>query len=480
MATVLSHRPGISDRTMMHADRIAVYSGAFIEGTILVVFAAYTGIFVSRSHYGLTLPAYGLLFIPQVVAIVLAALFSLVVCCRIRARPTYLAGLSCSLLGLALLFATEWVPRLAFSYPLLLASTAFVGLGGGLSYPFLRCYAVAMRPLRARRQILLINGLLAAGMAIAPAYALLTAVTGIWWTLPLLLGFLLIAEMVLSRSVRTPPEGAPVRRVWPLRPGLRAYPALALLYGVCAVICITAPHHVTGSGSHIHLSLLVLAEVAFWAALVQGSRVVFAIIDGMRSGQRAASIAFFMIAICILLISHISRRYDIMHVGLYLLAAIGCAALLPIDARPGHEGIALVPLAVTGGIITLFPIGLGLSRYGYNIVSRSGITPLEVFLGVALVGAIACMLLLPVIRSWRTLEYFEQPAGRDRDAGRLGYTCIAAMRSAPAEATAPAEPSAPAEASAPAEPGVPSPRDPGIQGDGSRPSLLHRHGPHRG
>jgi hypothetical protein len=56
MATVLSHGPGICGRTMMHADRIAVYFGAFIEGTILVVFAAYTGIFVSRSHYGLTPP----------------------------------------------------------------------------------------------------------------------------------------------------------------------------------------------------------------------------------------------------------------------------------------------------------------------------------------------------------------------------------------------------------------------------------------
>ena len=465
MATILSDRPRMRDRVMTHGEWIAVYSGVFIQGSMLVVFAAYTGIFVSRYRYGLTLPQYGLLFIPQVLAVVCAALFSTVVSYRFRAARSYVAGLGCSLLGMTLLFATAWAPRLAVSYPLLLASTAFTGLGGGLSFPFLRRYAVAMQPLRARRQILLMNGLLAAGMAVAPVYALLTASTSAWWSLSLLLGLLIIAEIVLSRSLRTPPEGRPARqRDWLIPAGLRAYPGLALLYGACAVICITAPPHVTGSASHIHFSLLVLAEVAFWAAMMQGFRVVFAIIDGMRSGQRAANVGIFIIAIIVLALSHTMGRYDVMHAGLYLLAAVGCAALLPIDARPGHEQIALVPLAVTGGLIALFPVGLGLSRYGYDVVARAGMTPLEEFLGVAGVGAVACMLLLPVIRNWRTLEYFEQPAGRNPGAPHLGYSRVAAMPSAPAES------------------GVPPPRVPEVRGNGSDPGNtgpLHHHGPQR-
>jgi hypothetical protein len=310
------------------------------------------------------------------------------------------------------------------------------------------------------------NGLLAAGMVVAPVYALLTAATGVWWSLSLLLGLLLIAELVLSRSLHTPPDGTPVRRRdWLVPAGLRSYPGLALLYGACAVICITAPHHVTGSASRIHLSLLVLAEVAFWAALVQGFRVVFAIIDGMRSWRRAVSAGLFTIAVIILALSASIGRFDVMHAGLYLLAAIGCAALLPIDARPGHEQIALAPLAVTGGIITLFPVSLGLSRFGYDIVVRTGLTPFEMFVGVAVVGAVACMLLLPVvIRNWGVPEYFDRPVGRNGEPPRLGYSSAAAVPSAPAE------------------PGVPPPREPHVRGDGpgqGSAGPLDHHGPQR-
>jgi hypothetical protein len=181
------------------------------------------------------------------------------------------------------------------------------------------------------------------------------------------------------------------------------------LYGICIVYDITAPSHVTGSASHIHLTILVLAEAAFWAALLQGCRVVFAIIDGMRKGQHLCSIAVFVIAVAIAVLSLAASRYDIMHLGLYLLAAIGCAALLPIDTRPGNEQIAILPLAVTGGIIALFPLGLGLARFGYDLVARQGMTAFQIFISMAVMGAIACLLLLPVIRDWRTMAYFDLP-----------------------------------------------------------------------
>jgi MFS family permease len=410
-------------------DRAAIYSGVIIQGAVAVIFSAYTGVFVARYHYDLTLPQYGALFIPQVVAAVVAALFASDIGCWLRAEKAYLGGLGCSLVGMALLVATEWVARLAFSYPLLLAATAFVGVGFGLSFPFVRCYAVSLKPLRARRQILLVNCLVAAGMVTAPVYALATSSTLIWWSLPLVLGVLLIAEMLLSRSLHAPLDGPPAQRAnrrVPVR--FRFYPGLALLYGLCAVACLTAPHYLTGPvPSARHLHLLVLTEVAFWAALVQGSRVVFAIIDGMKSRQHVASIGVFMVGIAILVLSVTVSRYDLMHIGLYLLAGIGCAALLPIDTRPGHEHLAGFPLAVTAGLLALFPAGLGLSRFGYNIVARTGISSLELFLSVASLGAAACILLLPIILSWRTLAYFDEPASRHALPPSAGHSGAAAM-----------------------------------------------------
>jgi MFS family permease len=436
MATILS------DRTAVVDERIAIYLGAFIQGAVWVIFAAFTGVFIERHHYALSLMEYGALFLPLVLAGVFAALYSSLVGCRLRPVHAYLTGLGFSLVAMALLIASEGAQRIPVSYPLLLASSACVGAGGGLVVPFLRCYAVSMRPLVGRRQIILVNALLAAGMGVTPVYALLTIGTGAWWSLPLLLGVLLIAEMVVSRCLRTPAYGAPVRRAdRRVSPGMRAYPVLALLYGICIVYDITAPHHVTGSTSHVHLTMLVLAEAAFWAVLLQGSRVVFAIIDGMRSGQHICSIAAFVIAVAIAVLSLAVSRYDIMHLGLYLLAAIGCAALLPIDTRPGNEHISVLPLAVAGGIIALFPLGLGLSRYGYDTISSQGMTSFEIFISMALLGAAACLLLLPVILNWPTMAYFDMP--RRGDAEPVG---TAPRGSATALGTL-------------AEPGLPGPRE---------------------
>ena len=420
MATILS-------------DRTVIYSGVIIQGAVAVIFSAYTGIFVAPYHYGLHLAQYGALFIPEVFAGVVAALFATALGCRCRAERAYGTGLSCSLAGMVLLVATEWAARTAFTYPLLLAASAFVGAGFGVSFTFVRGYAVSLKPLRARRQILLVNGLVAAGLAAAPAYALLTRATSIWWSLPVVLGILLIAEMLLSRSLCAPLEGPPVqrenRRV-PVR--FRLYPGLALLYGLCAVACLTAPRYLTGpvpSARHLHFRVLV--EVAFWAALVQAGRVVFAHIDNMTSRQQAASFGVFMIAIIVLVLSVTVSRYDVLHIGLYLLAAVGCAALLPIDTRPGHEQLSVYPAAVAAGFWALFPAGLGLSRFGYDVAVRSGVGSLEFFLGVALVGVAACLLLLPILLSWRTMGYFEQPARRHVVPPGAGQSGAAAMPGPP-------------------------------------------------
>jgi hypothetical protein len=110
--------------------------------------------------------------------------------------------------------------------------------------------------------------------------------------------------------------------------------------------------------------------------------VVFGIIDGLKSRQHVASIGVFMIGIVVFALSAAISRYDLMHVGLYMLAAVGCAALLPIDTRPGQEHLSAFPLAVTAGLLALFPAGLGLSRYGYDIAASDGVSSLELFLTV--------------------------------------------------------------------------------------------------
>jgi MFS family permease len=406
MATILSDRRGIL------ADRTAIYTGAFVLGAVTSVFVAYIAVFISKYHYNLTLVQYGLLFIPEFITVVGATQFAASVGCRCRAEHAYGAGLSCGLAGLALLIATEWAPTLPVSYPLLLVSTALVGAALGLAFPFVRCYAVSLKPLRSRRQILVVNALLAAGLAASPVYALATLGTRAWWSLPVLLAVLLIAGLLRSRSLSAPPDGAPRPADRPVPGRMRAYPGLALLYGLCAIICISASQRIPVRPSPGHVTLLVVVEVGFWAALVIACRVLFALIDGMESRQYIASLSVFMIAVVLLALSAFLTRYDLMHAGIYLLAIIGCAALLPIDTRPGNEYLAIYPFTVTLGLVVLFPMLLGFSRLMYRRFAAMGISPVEVFIGAATLGAVACILLLPIIANWPTMGYFDRPAAR--------------------------------------------------------------------
>ena len=425
MITILSDRIGTLD------DRIAIYSSSLVLGAVTLLFAANTQIFISKYHYNLTYAQYSLLFVPEIFAAIAAMQFAGPIARWCRAERAYSAGLSCSLVGVALLIATEWAPRLPVSYPLLLVSSALVGAGLGLSFPFVRCAAVSLKPLRSRRQILLVNALLAAGMAASPVYALATFGTSAWWSLPPLLGVLLIAEMLLSWSLRTPPDGAPLRRAdRPVPARFQAYPGLALLYGVCVIICMTASQRIPATAAPGHLPLLVLVEVGFWAALVFGCRIVFALIDGMQSRQRTASIGVFMIAIILLILSITVTRYDLMHVGIYLLAVIGCAALLPIDTRPGNEYLGVYPLSATLGLTALFPIVLGFSRMIYGRFAAMGVSPMQIFIGAAVLGAVACILLLPIILNWPTMGYFEKPAVRSAGPPGTGYSGSAGARGA--------------------------------------------------
>jgi len=424
-------------------ERTTVYFAAVVQGAVAVIFAAYTPLFIATYHYDLTLPQYGTLFIGQVIAAILATMF-VMMGRRLRGNLTYRAGLGCSLVGIAMLVGTEWMKRLAVSYPLLLCAAVLVGAGFGLTFPYLRCQVVCFKPLYSRRQIMLVNAFLAGGMAATAVYGLATWGTSAWWSLPVLLGVLLIAEMPLSRCLRTPPDGAPVPRPGEKIPTkFRVYPALAFLYGICAIGLITAPQYLTGRDAHFQLNLLVLAEVAFWPALIAGSRVVFGIIDGMESRQYVASIGFFMIAVALLVLSMAVASYDVMHVALYLLVAIGCAALLPIDTRPGQENIAIFPLAVTGGLTALFPAGVGLSRSSFDRMTDFGISSFTLFISVAVLGAVACILLLPIIMSWQTMAYFDRPTGRTAalpGTGHSGGTGVPGALSAPPPRSPPDSP----------------------------------------
>ena len=135
------------------------------------------------------------MFVPQVVTAITASLLAGGLARRIGGKRVYLLGLLADLVSMVLLLvSTLAIGNDALAYALLLAATACLGVGFGLTVPSLNTFAAAFHPDRVDNSVLVLNALLGAGTALAPLFVAIFVGLGFWWGLPL-------TSVVLHRGV---------------------------------------------------------------------------------------------------------------------------------------------------------------------------------------------------------------------------------------------------------------------------------------
>ena len=193
----------------------AVYTGAVIQGVALVTFPAVSAIFTSPSHYGLSTTEYGALFVPQAIMAIAASLLGGSLAHRFGGKGVLLAGLTADLLAMALLFASQFaLPARGFADGVLLAATALLGVGFGLTVPALNTFTAAFFPGRVAAAILTLNALLGLGTALAPIFASIFVGYGIWWGLPLLMTGLSLGLLLFSQRLPWTGTSHPAATRW--------------------------------------------------------------------------------------------------------------------------------------------------------------------------------------------------------------------------------------------------------------------------
>ena len=340
------------------AERGTVNAAGLVQGIALVTFPAASGIFASGSDYGLSSTQYGLMFAPQVCAAITAALLGAGLLWpgltrRVSEKTVCLAGLLADLAAMVLLIAS-W--GLAHAHPagyvLLLAATACLGAGFGLTVPSLNTLAAAFRPDAADRAVLVLNALLGLGTALAPAFVAAFTGIGFWIGLPVLVCCLLVG--VIAVSLRLPlssgaqaghgaqgarpagqAHGSAAARI---PPGFWLFGAFAFLYGICETM--------SGNWSQLDLTSLgvasstaSLALTGFWAAVTAG-RVLFAAIARWVPGRAAYHGLPFLLAAALALVAAMPRRAPGLAVAEFCLAGLACSALLPLTISFGQEKLA--------------------------------------------------------------------------------------------------------------------------------------------
>ena len=99
------------------SETTVVYVAGVIQGVALVTFPAASTVFTDPARYDLSSARYGILFLPQVIAAIVASVLGADLGARFGTKRIYLAGLAADLLSMALLIVSSFVtsdPALAY------------------------------------------------------------------------------------------------------------------------------------------------------------------------------------------------------------------------------------------------------------------------------------------------------------------------------------------------------------------------------
>ena len=365
----------------------AVYTGAVIQGIVLVTFPAVSAIFTSAAHYGLSTTEYGGVFVPQAITAILSSLLGAGLTRHIGGKRVFLIGLAADLLSIALLFGSQFATGIhPLAYGLLLAATGFLGIGFGFVVPALNTFTAAFFPKKVDQAILTLNALLGVGTALAPIFATIFVGLGFWWGLPILMGGFTLGLILFS--LRLPLEdgsadtgnGSPAStRAIPIRMPARfwLYAAFALIYGICETMSGNWATVYMSTDLGASITAASIALTVFWIMVTAG-RVLFAIIEKWCPPRWTYRALPLLMALAFVATAAAPKGHPLLAILSFGLAGLGCSALLPLVISFGQEELTSMTASVAGGMIGFYQMGYGLAAFGVG--------PLQAWGGLSLGG----------------------------------------------------------------------------------------------
>jgi hypothetical protein len=385
---------------------VSVYTAAVIQGVALVTFPAASVVFTSAADYGLTNQEYGGIFVPQAIMAIVSSLLGAGLSRRIGAKQVYLLGLQANLLAMALLVCSRFVMHVeALTYVVLLAATASLGAGFGLTVPALNTFAAAFFPYKVEKAVLGLNALLGLGTVLAPVFVLLFVGMGMWWGMPIIVALASLLLVLFSAALpfqtaqsneAQGPSGKPKlpARFW-------MFAAFALLYGICETM--------NGNWASLYMTkqltagaaLASLALTVFWAAVTAG-RVLFATLDNWLPAGAIFRILPIVVTSAFVATAYLQSAHPLLGIAAFAVAGLGCSALLPLVISLGQEELTSVAASVAGGLICAYQVGYGIAAFGVGpLLSRAGLSLNTIYGDTAAIALAMTVLSFALVRRRR-------------------------------------------------------------------------------
>jgi fucose permease len=386
---------------------VTVYAAGLVQGIALVTFPAAGAVFTSPTGYGLSNTEYGAMFEPQAIMAIVSSLLGAGLASRIGAKRVYLLGLAANLAAMALLVASKFMmSERTAAYSLLLAATTCMGLGFGFTVPALNTFTAAFFPRKVDEAILGLNALLGLGTALAPVFIALFLALGAWWALPVLVGTLLLALLLISlpqvldegeqsRAGQTPSGKAKFPgRFW-------LFAAFALVYGVCETMNgnWASLFMLNRLGANALLASLALA--LFWGMVTAG-RVLFAAVEKWFPEPAVFRVLPFIVGAAFVVCACLPESAALPGLFAFALAGLGCSALLPLTISFAEKELTAIARSVAGGLIAFYQIGYGIAAFGVGpLQAHAGLNLNVIYGSTALVALAMAILSLVIVRPER-------------------------------------------------------------------------------
>jgi hypothetical protein len=385
-------------RNEVSRGRATVYAAVSLEGAMLVTFFVAVQLLLNRGYFSLSAAQFGAVYAPVFAAAILAALFALWGSRALARGRVFHLGLVLSAVGRVAMISAiaRAVRHAAVFFPDLVIIGALTGAGFALVYSAATAFELDIDPGAPERHLLRLSLTLAAGMAIGPLIQIGFIEAGLWWVVPLIFTVLAVLVIAVSPQWRLGPDAA--RSCVLSNPGKRvpsqvkAYILVAFLAIAGVVICVAWSQAGTIGRDPDAIGTRALGLGAFWAALTVLARAAFSAIDMRPSWRRTATLGLFALPAVVTVIGLATGGGETTVIGICLLAAVACAALLPSASQLAQQQLLGLPLTVDAGIIAIYPVTIALARPSLNGLRGSGAT-LPMIFGVTGVVAVAAFLI---------------------------------------------------------------------------------------
>ena len=341
----------------------AVYAAGFLQGAVFVLIPA-LGPILRAAPYRLSDAAYGMLYIPEIVGAIIAALAAGSVREHFGGAWLFRLGVLSNAAAMALLAAAYFVKG-ETTVVLLLAETLLLGVGFGVTNASINRTASFLFAGAATTAVTLLNAVIGGATAVSPL--ILEAIQKVWsWALwPGVLGGLWLLVLLLPKAEDIGKERSGLR-AWhvtmlPFAAAVLVYAVAEGSFGSWVNVLVTVDHHLsTGTGA--------LALSLFWGGMTIARFALGAIPDHLLPRRKVYLMAPLGMGACFLLIPHIDSAAGL--IGAFTAAGMSCGIYYPYSMAYGIASHRDEGTQMAGLLVGALMVGEGIGSFGLGPLQK--------------------------------------------------------------------------------------------------------------